>query len=183
MSGAARRARRMRDTSCVLGIDVGGTSIRAGLFVPRSGRSGMFARSARKHRAADVTHSRAQRPSRARSWKPATDRIVGPQGGHRRARTRRLARRDREPRSPAVAIAPSPQGVRRVRRRDHRLRCAGGGLGRSAPRGGTRQSDVPLCRRRHGHQLDPVHRRSALSRSAWTRHRVRERPDLRRRGS
>jgi len=37
MSGAARRATRTRDRQrCVLGIDVGGTSIRAGLFVPRS---------------------------------------------------------------------------------------------------------------------------------------------------
>ena len=38
MSGAPRRATRTRDRQrCVLGIDVGGTSIRAGLFVPRSG--------------------------------------------------------------------------------------------------------------------------------------------------
>ena len=38
MSGAARRATRTRNRQrCVLGIDVGGTSIRAGLFVPRSG--------------------------------------------------------------------------------------------------------------------------------------------------
>ena len=38
MSMAARRAMRTRDRQgCVLGIDVGGTSIRAGLFVPRSG--------------------------------------------------------------------------------------------------------------------------------------------------
>lgn len=38
MSKAARRAMRTRDRQrCVLGIDVGGTSIRAGLFVPRSG--------------------------------------------------------------------------------------------------------------------------------------------------
>ena len=38
MSRAARRATRTRDRQrCVLGIDVGGTSIRAGLFVPRSG--------------------------------------------------------------------------------------------------------------------------------------------------
>ena len=37
MSKAARRASRIRDRQrCVLGIDVGGTSIRAGLFVPRS---------------------------------------------------------------------------------------------------------------------------------------------------
>ncbi len=38
MSVAARRATRTRNRQrCVLGIDVGGTSIRAGLFVPRSG--------------------------------------------------------------------------------------------------------------------------------------------------
>jgi glucokinase len=38
MSRAARRAARTRDRKrCVLGIDVGGTSIRAGLFFPRSG--------------------------------------------------------------------------------------------------------------------------------------------------
>jgi glucokinase len=38
MSRAARRASRARDRKrCVLGIDVGGTSIRAGLFIPRSG--------------------------------------------------------------------------------------------------------------------------------------------------
>ena len=38
MSRAARRSNRMRKRQrCVLGIDVGGTSIRAGLFVPRSG--------------------------------------------------------------------------------------------------------------------------------------------------
>jgi glucokinase len=38
MSGAARRAARARVRHrCVLGIDVGGTSIRAGLFVPRTG--------------------------------------------------------------------------------------------------------------------------------------------------
>jgi glucokinase len=38
MSDGARRAMRRRDRQrCVLGIDVGGTSIRAGLFVPRSG--------------------------------------------------------------------------------------------------------------------------------------------------
>lgn len=38
MSGAAQRATRARNRQrCVLGIDVGGTSIRAGLFMPRSG--------------------------------------------------------------------------------------------------------------------------------------------------
>lgn len=38
MSKVARRAARARDRQrCVLGIDVGGTSIRAGLFMPRSG--------------------------------------------------------------------------------------------------------------------------------------------------
>jgi glucokinase len=38
MSRTARRTERARDRHrCVLGIDVGGTSIRAGLFVPRSG--------------------------------------------------------------------------------------------------------------------------------------------------
>lgn len=38
MSAASRRASRARNRQrCVLGIDVGGTSIRAGLFVPRSG--------------------------------------------------------------------------------------------------------------------------------------------------
>lgn len=38
MSRAARRAMRTRDRQrCVLGIDIGGTSIRAGLFVQRSG--------------------------------------------------------------------------------------------------------------------------------------------------
>jgi glucokinase len=38
MSGAARRGQRARGRQrCVLGIDVGGTSIRAGLFIPRSG--------------------------------------------------------------------------------------------------------------------------------------------------
>ncbi len=38
MSGAARRGKRARGRQrCVLGIDVGGTSIRAGLFIPRSG--------------------------------------------------------------------------------------------------------------------------------------------------
>jgi glucokinase len=38
MSTAARRSTRTRDRQrCVLGIDVGGTSIRAGLFLPRSG--------------------------------------------------------------------------------------------------------------------------------------------------
>jgi len=38
VSRAARRSTRMRQRQrCVLGIDVGGTSIRAGLFVPRSG--------------------------------------------------------------------------------------------------------------------------------------------------
>lgn len=38
MSSAARRATRVRNRQrCVLGIDVGGTSIRAGLFMPRSG--------------------------------------------------------------------------------------------------------------------------------------------------
>jgi len=38
MSRPARRSQRMRNRQrCVLGIDVGGTSIRAGLFIPRSG--------------------------------------------------------------------------------------------------------------------------------------------------
>jgi predicted NBD/HSP70 family sugar kinase len=38
MNKSARRATRTRNRHrCVLGIDVGGTSIRAGLFVPRSG--------------------------------------------------------------------------------------------------------------------------------------------------
>ena len=38
MSRAAQRATRARNRQrCVLGIDVGGTSIRAGLFIPRSG--------------------------------------------------------------------------------------------------------------------------------------------------
>ena len=38
MSGAARRRKRARRRQrCVLGIDVGGTSIRAGLVLPRSG--------------------------------------------------------------------------------------------------------------------------------------------------
>jgi glucokinase len=38
MRGAAQRASRARNRQrCVLGIDVGGTSIRAGLFMPRSG--------------------------------------------------------------------------------------------------------------------------------------------------
>jgi glucokinase len=38
MSSASRRSTRTRNRKrCVLGIDVGGTSIRAGLFVPRSG--------------------------------------------------------------------------------------------------------------------------------------------------
>jgi glucokinase len=38
MSGASRRVSRARNRQrCVLGIDVGGTSIRAGLFLPRSG--------------------------------------------------------------------------------------------------------------------------------------------------
>ncbi len=38
MSEAARREKRARGRQrCVLGIDVGGTSIRAGLFIPRSG--------------------------------------------------------------------------------------------------------------------------------------------------
>ena len=72
MSGAPRRATRTRDRQrCVLGIDVGGTSIRAGLFVPRSGSIGTFARSARMRRVADVTRWRAQRPSHERSWTPA----------------------------------------------------------------------------------------------------------------
>ena len=185
MSGAARRARRMRDRQrCVLGIDVGGTSIRAGLFVPRSGVDPACSRDPHGSvgRRASRAGARSGRRARGRGSRQQV-RIVGPQGGHRRARARRPGRRDREPRNPAVAIGSSPQGVRCVRRGDHRVRCAGSGLGRSAPRRGARQSDVPVCRRRHGHQLDPVHRGSALSRSAWTCHRVRERPDLRRRGS
>ena len=165
MSGAARRATRTRNRQrCVLGIDVGGTSIRAGLFVPRSG-SLRHVRAIRTEASSGGRHALARAAAVAREVVEAGSRsgLSVAQGGHRCARARRPGWRDREPRSPAVAIDSSPQGVRCLRRRDHRVRCAGGGLGRSAPRRSTRQSDVPVCRCRHGNQLDPVHRRSALS--------------------
>jgi hypothetical protein len=56
----------------VLGIDVGGTSIRAGLFVPRSG-SIRHVRAIRTDASRGGRHAwRAQRPSHERSWTPGS---------------------------------------------------------------------------------------------------------------
>ncbi len=67
MSRSARRATRKREGQrCVLGIDVGGTSIRAGLFLPRSG-------SIRHVRAIHTEAARGGRQALARAAAVARD--------------------------------------------------------------------------------------------------------------
>ncbi len=127
MSEAARRKKRARGRQrCVLGIDVGGTSIRAGLFIPRSG-SVQHVRAIRTEAQSGGQHALSRAAAVAREVVEAGDRsglsvekvgigvpeLVSPTG---------------EIESRAVAPWKSARvrkDLRPLRRRRHRLRRAG----------------------------------------------------------